>query len=294
MIRRFASLGFVGILALAAAVPATGQERDWEETARSDIESAFATYRDNHPGWDDPDNPGFRRQLEAARDAGMSKAAGAGSREDYAAALGAFGAMLSDGHARLGVTWPQGAAAPKPLWPGLVLAWRGQRAIVHHAAAGSGWTRGSVMVSCDGRPFAAFAHDRIGMMGGRPADAGHWWSRMPLVLAGAETDIPARECTATKTDGRAVAHALDWTPPPENIAALRRAAGECDPLPVGLTSPSEGIHWIALPSFAPDADGRAAYDRLFSDLAAARPGLASARAVVIDLRGNQGGSSTWS
>ena len=293
MFRRFASLALVGALALASAAPLAAQERDWEATARSDIEAAFVTYRANHPGWDDPENPGFRRQLEAARDAGLSKAAGAGSREDYAAALGAFGAILSDGHARLGVTWPEGAAAPKPLWPGFVLAWRGQQAVVHHVAPGSGWARGSAMLSCDGRPFAGLAHERIGLIGGRPAEAGHWWSRMPLVLAGAETDIPARECTAMEPDGRMVTRVLDWTPPPADIAALRRAAGENEPLPIGLTRPAEGVHWIALPSFAPDAEGRAAYERLFSELPASRSELASARAVVIDLRGNQGGSSTW-
>ncbi len=40
--------------------------------------------------------------------------------------------------------------------------------------------------------------------------------------------------------------------------------------------------------------GKAAYDRLYADLAARHDELAEARAVVLDLRGNDGGSSTWS
>ena len=291
---RAASLALAGAISFAFAAPLAAQEKDWEATARSDIEAAFVTYRDNHPGWHDAENPGFRKQLEAARDAGLAKAAGAARLEDYALALGAFNAALSDGHARLGIEWPSGTAAPKPLWPGFVLAWRGQQALVHYSAPGSGWTKGSVILSCDDRPFNGFAHDRIGLMGGRPAEAGHWWARMPMVLVGADTDIPARECTAMEPDGRVATHRLQWTSPPENVAALRRAAGEGDPLPIGLTTPADGIHWIALPSFSPDGDGRAAYDRLFADLAAQHDALASARAVVIDLRGNQGGSSRWS
>lgn len=290
------ALALAGAAAYALPAPllAQDQARDWEATARSDLEAAFTAYRDNHPGWDDPENPGFRKQLEAARDAGLAKAANADSREDYALALSAFNATLSDGHAKLVVNWPTGSAAPNPLWPGFVLAWRGQQAVVHHAAPGSGWTRGSVMLSCDGRPFPAFAGERIALMGGRPAEAGHWWSRMPMVLTGAKGDIPARECTAMEPGGSVVTHVLDWAPSPVDVAALRRAAGEGDPMPIGLSDAGHGVRWIALPSFAPDAEGRAAYARLFADLTANRAAIGSARAVVIDLRGNQGGSSTWS
>lgn len=292
MIRR---PGPLVLLAASALLPGSvlAQTQDWEAIARSDIEYAYQTYRSNHPGWDDPANPGFRKQLEAARDAGLDEAAGADSRDDYARVIAVFNAGLSDGHARLGVTWPDGAAA-KPLWPGFVLAWRGQQAIVHQAEPDSGWTVGSVILSCDGRPFALIARERIAAMGGRPNEEGHWWARMPQVLAGAEGDVPANECTAMEPGGEMVTRPLSWTPPPDNIAAFRRAAGEGDPLPIGLTEPAAGIHWIALPSFAPDAEGRAAYDRLFSDLAERAAALHEARAVVIDLRGNQGGSSSWS
>ena len=55
-----------------------------------------------------------------------------------------------------------------------------------------------------------------------------------------------------------------------------------------------GIHWIALPDFQPDEAGVAAYDTLFADLAAKADTLRVARAVVLDLRFNNGGSSLWS
>jgi hypothetical protein len=293
MNRRFALL-FAGLCALPASAPLQAQNPDWEANARSDISAAFVQYRTNHPGWDDPANPGFRKQLEAARDAGLAKAAGADSREDYAAALAAFNAELSDGHARLLVEWPKDADGPKALWPGFVAAWRGQQAIVHSAAPGSGWVVGSVFAACDGRPFAEFARERIAQMGGRPSQDGQWWARMPTVFSATATDLPAHRCTVVEPDGRAVERTLAWAPPPPGIDALRRAAGEGDTLPIGLTQPAPGIAWIALPSFSPDDEGKAAYDQLFADLKANRRQLATARAVVIDLRANQGGSSLWS
>jgi hypothetical protein len=49
-----------------------------------------------------------------------------------------------------------------------------------------------------------------------------------------------------------------------------------------------------MPTFQPDARQRDAYRALFSALISDRQRLLNARAVVIDLRGNQGGSSDWS
>ena len=266
MLRRLPLFPSVGAAVLVLASPLAAQEKDWQEIARSDVEAAFAIYRDNHPGWNDPDNPGFRSQLEKARSVALLAAASANSRDDYAAALAAFNAELSDGHAHLGVVWPEDTEAPEPLWPGFVLAWRGQQAVVHHAEPGSGWVRGSIMLSCDERPFTSFARDRITRTGGRPAEDGHWWSRMPLLFAGAETDIPARTCTAIEPDGRVASRTLAWEQPPANFATLRRDAAAGIPLAIGLTQPAKRVHWIALPTFAPDAEGRAAYEKLFADM----------------------------
>jgi Peptidase family S41 len=49
----------------------------------------------------------------------------------------------------------------------------------------------------------------------------------------------------------------------------------------------------ALPDFQPDDAGTAAYMKLYADTAAKRGELLKARAIVLDLRFNQGGSSNW-
>jgi C-terminal processing protease CtpA/Prc len=49
-----------------------------------------------------------------------------------------------------------------------------------------------------------------------------------------------------------------------------------------------------MPDFQPDDAGVAAYKALDAELAAKADELRGARAVVLDLRFNQGGSSAWS
>ncbi len=66
------------------------------------------------------------------------------------------------------------------------------------------------------------------------------------------------------------------------------------PEPIGMAEHEGGLQWITLSSFAPDPDGMAAYEELLAQLDAMGPRLTAANAIVLDLRGNKGGSSSWS
>jgi hypothetical protein len=79
---------------------------------------------------------------------------------------------------------------------------------------------------------------------------------------------------------------------PEAVFIARLRAGE--EASIGLSMPRSGIQLITLSSFSPDDWGRAAYGRLFANLERDAGRIAAGRAVVIDLRGNGGGSSSWS
>jgi len=85
---------------------------------------------------------------------------------------------------------------------------------------------------------------------------------------------------------------LGWRPEPEAVfqnwfkTASRRE-------PVGLSEARPGIYLITLSTFSPDEEGRAQYDQLFSELEHRIATIEAAKAVVIDLRRNSGGSSSW-
>jgi len=64
--------------------------------------------------------------------------------------------------------------------------------------------------------------------------------------------------------------------------------------PIGLSEPRPGLFLIGMSDFQPNEAGVKAYRALYSELAQRRDELRRARAVVIDLRFNNGGSSEWS
>jgi hypothetical protein len=296
---------FAAFLALAAPTAVPAQERiappaaepglDWRAAALQDVRAAYDIFAENHPGMHDPTNRAFPAQLARARDLGLAAAARATSRRGYIEALGAFSAELSDGHARVYPTAPAGAAPAESRWPGFVAAWRGDRMLVHNAGPGSPAPVGSRIVSCDGRPIAEIVRRRLTSVGFRAGEAGHWWARAPQALtSGEELGPPPRSCRFRYPDGRTRSAPLAWSPAPENLSQLLRQASDGDGGPIGLSEPRPGIFLVSMPTFGPDAAGVAAYRALFDAVRARRAELLRARAVVLDLRHNGGGSSSWS
>ncbi len=217
---RFFSSLVLGVTLLAGAAQAQ-QATDWGAAAREDIEAAYAIYRDNHPGWENPGDPGFRKELQQARDAAMERAGTAASETDYIRALGAFSAVLGDGHARVVRNTANGAATPgvDQTWAGFVPAWRGNALLVHSTAPGFPFAPGTRIVRCDGRPIRAWIRERGLDSAMRPSQAGQWWSRTPAMMIGrSDAEAPARSCTFVGSDGIEKEQVLAWQPAPDDLA----------------------------------------------------------------------------
>jgi hypothetical protein len=296
---------FAALLALVApaaitaqapvAAPATEPTPDWRALAQQDVRAAYDIFAENHPGMHDPTNRAFPAQLARARDKALAAAARAAGRRGYVEALGAFSAELSDGHALVYATTPAGASPGENRWPGFVAAWRGDRMVVHHAGRGSPAPTGSQIVSCDGRPIAQVVRSRLTSVGFRAGEAGHWWARAPQALTSAEElGPPPRGCRFRHPNGVTKSATLNWVRAPENLSDLLRQASDGDRNPIGLNEPRPGIFLVSMPTFSPDTAGVTAYRALFDAVGARRAELLRARAVVLDLRHNNGGSSSWS
>ena len=283
-------------LCLAGAALADDAPVDWNAAARADIEAATRIFRADHAGWDNPSDPAFRDRLEAARQKGLARAENADGESGYVRALGAFSAELGDGHARIYRSAPAGGAAAgvAQTWPGFVPAFRGNGVFVHSAAADFPFPAGTRIAACDGMPIRAWIREQGLVAGLRAAEPGQWWSRTTAMMTGrSDAPPPAATCSFVGADGVAAEQPLSWTAAPADLAGRRARATDGDRLPIGLSEPAAGLFWIALPDFNPDESGQAAYDALFADLVARRQALGQARAVVIDLRHNNGGSSAW-
>jgi hypothetical protein len=292
----FLGLAALALAGLAVVQPAGAAATDWRRIARQDVLAAYDLYAANHPGMKDPANPGFPARLAKARDAALRIADHATARADYQDALGAFTAGLADGHAVVYAPDPPGKAAEKLEWPGFVAAWRGSRVLVHFAGPSSPAPVGATIVACDGLAAPEFIRRRLLYLSFRPAEAGQYWSRTPLAFT-APADAPrdrARRCTLRLPDGRRRSVVLRYAPAPDDFRDRLRRASDGERTPIGLSEPRPGLFLIGMPDFQPDEAGVKAYEALGAAIAARRPELLRAKAVVLDLRHNNGGSSDWS
>jgi len=257
------------------------------------VEAGYRLFRENHPGWYDKTNSGFRVQLRRALDLGLKAAQAAKSERGYEDALGTFSAILSDGHARLiGIdSEPTGVER----WPGFTSAWRGQQLLVADAGPSSPAPVGAEITACDGRPIHEFIIKRLASRGMRASEAGQWWSKAPRALIDSSdaAGAPPRDCVF-RIGSRSMRRALHWSPAPADMPERLKRASDGELTPIGLRKPRPGLFLIGLPDFEPDEAGRAAYRQLFAQLKARRADLRHARAVIIDLRHNDGGSDDWS
>ena len=265
----------------------------WSKAATADIDYAFSTLLENHPGVVDPSNPGFTSRLRAARAAGQVIATKARNAAGYSAAIARFNTVIGDGHAGAGATLDQ-TLLPPVRWPGFLAVWRGNGLFVYAAEPG-GPAAGSQVVGCDGQSTRTLLLNNVFRFMGRSAEPGNWWSRSVnlFVDAGNPFVTLPKRCRFRTSAGWQVRD-LAWRPVNDDYSNWRKAAYNGDDHPVGQFEPAKGLIWIAMPTFDPDAAQRDAYRAMFAAISADRSRFLNARAVVIDLRANQGGSSDWS
>lgn len=281
-----AALWLCSSVANAEAAPTV----DWRAVTRTDIEAGYRLMRDSHPGMFDPGNRGFPKQLERARQRGLAFAARANTAAAYSASLGAFNSIINDGHARL-----LGQSSTSVQWPGFLTAWRKGGLRVYESAM-SFPAKGDQLISCDGVTIDRLVERNVLSFAVHGGEARARWQLAPQALL--DTGNPfverPRRCVFRSSSG-VLAHELVWsTIDAARLRSLSETSLNGDRLPVGLEERASGIFWVALPTFSPDAADRQAYDRLFDDLEAKRSAWRHGRALVLDLRHNEGGSSDWS
>jgi hypothetical protein len=256
------------------------------------VDYAYSTLLENHPGVFDPANPAFKSRLRSARAAGHALAAKVRNAAGFSAAIARFNTVIGDGHAGA-VATVDGSLLPPVRWPGFLAVWRGDGLFVFASEHG-GPAAGSRVLGCDGQSVRALLMTHVFRFNGRSAEPGNWWTRSVnlFVDAGNPFVTPPRKCRF-RTGNRVETRDLAWGPVNSDYATWRAAAYNGDDHPVGQFEPVRGVVWIAMPTFEPDAAQRDAYRAMFAAIIADRARVLTARAVVIDLRANQGGSSDW-
>jgi Peptidase family S41 len=290
-IRTSVAAGFL-ICAIPGIALAAEQAPDWRALAIADVKAAYIETRDNHPGMFDPKNPDFPKLLDRARAEALKLASRTRNAAGFEASLTRFRAVLNDGHAGAYAALPD-AFSPQIKWPGFVAAWRGNAMYVFKSEPG-GPPVGAQIMSCDKQPVRTLVERNYFRFANGREIPGEWWSgaRRLFVDDGNPFVTLPKTCLFRHT-GNDQRRTLRWSAVPSYYQAWKNGSANGDVLPIGMTERAPGMFWYALPDFQPDDTGTVAYKKLYADTAANRENLLKARAIVLDLRFNQGGSSTW-
>jgi hypothetical protein len=281
-------------LALAVSVPT---ERDWSAALKQDAQALHDDAATNHPGPHNRLDPDFAKRNDAGLALVLKRAAQVHDFAGYLYAMRAYVAGFEDGHMGFGIT----GDAPKfeTRWPGFLTGFDAADVPrVVSRADDAPLPLGARLVSCDGKAAKTLAAENIGAFEGR------WFLRSRHVWRGGELFVDRSNPFITRpatcvfeVSGKRQTIRLNWQPiAPEALAPRLTAANQVTHPPVEARTLADGTRWFGLGDFNgdPASEGGRKLPGLIAAMKADRAALIAAPAIVLDLRGNNGGSSDWS
>jgi hypothetical protein len=300
MIRSHAPARLAFVLSLIAAPFANAQQTPalpqtpeaWRAAAESDLESLRGLLRDHTPVAVDDQNPHVRRWFERGYREARARVRRVRDQPSHFFALSAYMNGFQDPHLSLFFATPLRVNR----WPGFIVTARGEDAIVFYRddADASAPALGARIVSCDGQSIARLRERIVFPFAFNPRLANGRRMSVPRLFLDQDNVFgPApRRCVVEQAGVRRTL-TLKWRDVPEGDGFWTQynAAGLGAGAQFGLTTPAEGIVWIGAPSFANGASEQ--LRALIRELEANAETIRSSNAVVIDIRGNDGGNSSW-
>jgi hypothetical protein len=272
------------LLFIVLAGPAIAQTELWAQMTARDLAAAKELISSNHPAAVPGIDPEFQSALKDGYSSALQLAEQVRSYEGYRAVLQRYSAGFGDRHISTGAV----LQSPQR-WPGFMVAlgedWRVTSSVDEDAPK-----PGSQLISCDGVVPLVLAESRL-----RPTMS-NWniaaqrkrnsWRL--LVDDGDPFVTVPKQCTFADESGNRFEHTLHWrTIPPSDLnTQMRVAVGRAKP-DVSLSAFADGW-WIRLGTLVDDARP------VVEEVARRSAELHAGRFVVVDVRGNGGGSSIYS
>lgn len=257
----------------------------WIDLTRADVEGAYALLRDNHPAArPELDDPAFVDRLERGRALALERATWVRDQNGHRAVLSGFATGMGDGHISY-----RTAFVPDLAWSGLMFtrADDGWRVGLHEVRPGETDLTGARLIACDGQDADALADVWVG---GFKADfsveAEKRLKAFQLLIHDSNPFLTRPAACRFDLNGAMIDQRLDWRPITRDaliaqVPKVRR---------IGLAGygvrPFAGGQWIAIQQLGDDAMP------VVEAVKAQAETLRAAPVVVLDLRGNGGGSSS--
>jgi len=258
----------------------------WAAMSKGDLQAMHDLIAANHPGAVDLENPHFRDWLENGFVQAMTKADEARSIDDYERTLHFYQDGFQDGH--VGVWF---SVNPDQLsWAGFILyATDATDVQVVAAEPGSGVKAGDRLLSCDGKGIDALLAERT--------DAFYWNAAVPHLryapinyLFRQDAQDHLTELSAcTFSSGQVT---LKWRNGDYAAVMAKYDAALATSNEPGLRQ-IDGVWLLSLPTFYYPTDADIAKMQGIISQVEAKAAVLRNATLVIDVRGNTGGSSRW-
>ncbi|MEA2999619.1 MAG: hypothetical protein QOK17_1452 [Sphingomonadales bacterium] len=293
-------MGFpCGLALLFQSAPLVGQppaERDWSAALREDAQALHDDIAANHPGPVNPQDPGFAKRNDAQLVLALRRARDARTYADYFFPLRQYVASFSDGHMGFGA---YGDTPNDFRWPGFLTGYDGRGDVkVLLTTDQAKVPVGARLLGCDGMTAEQYGAATLGKMWGRWQLASQRLAfGRSLFLDEGSRYVPHASRCRFAVGGRQRVVALAWRP--LGFAEFRDRMKAISPQiswQFGARVLSDGTRWYSIPSFNADPRSPAgkALPPMIAAMQAERGTLAAAPSIVLDVRGNGGGSSDWS
>lgn len=287
----------MALMAGAACSAAHGEQaKDWASILRKDAQAFHDLVQQNHPGPSNSLDPSFSPR----NDQGLAQAEKrARTVHDYAGyywAMREYAAAFDDGH----VAYVPAQSVPDipSRWAGIMTGYDGRgRQVVRVSTDAAKVPLGAELLSCDGIKAEKFALRNLAPFRGRWFLSAERVYAAPMLLVDSGNPFVARPIRCRfLANGRSIETALEWRAiTDKELAGYRKAVSASTNQEIGVIKLADGTLWYAFPTFYGDADKatEAALSSLISDMNRDRATLAAASRIVLDLRGNGGGSGIW-
>ena len=289
---------FTGVLVLPAAmapvraqIPSDAIERfqppadpRWKSTVVEDLNAAYQLLHDNHPGATaEVHDADFVRDLADARARALDRVKTVSSYQGYLAVLAGFATDMGDKH-----IWSRPTFVVNlPRWPQMLVSKRGDVWVVTDTEPSQASLLNASLIGCDGFEVEALARKNLGgfravwSVGAQQVQTAPWL----FVDEGNPFIARPNQCIFEQKGQRTTVR-LEWVQiKRENLLPRVKQAVGVGAAGFGVRKSGEG-YWIALQDLMSDPAFQ-----VVKSVEEQKSALRGARFVVLDLRGNHGGSS---
>lgn len=292
MLKRIVTILLAGCALSAADAPAM----DWGNLAQKDAQAFHDAIAENHPGPLNRLDPGFTKRNDANLALALKRAKRVRGYGGYIGVMRGYIASFNDGHVAIDIRDPE----PLPVsWPGFLTGFdEAGRQVVRTRAEGVDLPVGTKLQQCDGIPADKLAARNVGAFRGR-------WELVSqratqggrLFLDTGKPFIARPNRCRFLVEGKPQEVDLAWSALPDSEFQDRFATTAPRARPdFASRTLTDGTRWYTMPSFDSDPGGVAAkaLAPMIAEMKRDRAAVANAPRIVLDLRGNGGGSSDWS